>query len=152
LPTGFNLPSWANLRLTNGGTNPVTHPAAVPAALGPVHPAVLTTNLTPNYHGGGLGFPHGVPVAFDLGYFTDTNFATETQGKLGYKAFIDWGDGSPNTTVPGHDLTALGMGRYDVTAGHTYNHPGTYTVQVDGVRIDSLDSTGFKFTYTVLVS
>jgi hypothetical protein len=129
---------------------------------------IQDANLDPTgFHNGVLVINSGTPIAFDLGYFFDPAWMVEVgahpppqQQKDQYKAFIDWGDGSPTQTVSGHDLGDLGMGRFDVTAPHTYNCPFdgegpnqmVFTIQVDGVDVDGLGSTGFTATYTVVVN
>jgi hypothetical protein len=120
---------------------------------------ILDANLDPSgFHSGVLVVPHGTPIAYDLGFFTDPAWMVEIAAPPGeepkeqYKAFIDWGDGSGTQTVGPSGLADLGMGRFDVTQSHNYNTPGVYTIQVDGVDIDGLGSTGFVATYTVVVT
>ena len=43
-----------------------------------------------------------------------------------YQATIDWGDGSSSSVV----LTVTDNATYDVTAGHTYQTGGTYSIKV----------------------
>lgn len=44
-----------------------------------------------------------------------------------FTATINWGDGSPLTTGT---IASLGVGKYQVTASHTYNLGGTFTMKV----------------------
>jgi hypothetical protein len=65
-------------------------------------------------------------------------------------------------TLKGRGTTRyLWLGRFDVTAPHTYTCPSfegegpsqmTFTIQVDGVDVDGLGSTGFTTTYKVVVN
>ena len=73
--------------------------------------------------------------------FTQAIVATFTESDLGqaigdYVASINWGDGTPTS---GGTIVANGTTSYDVTGGHTYAEPGTYTV---GVTVTTLGSTG----------
>jgi len=96
----------------------------------------------------GLPF-FGVTVAS----FTDANpFSVIST----YTVSIDWGDGSPPTTLANGAAVAQRGNRYDVTAGHTYKRFGTYTVKVtvgdDGDATTQVVSTAIVADATLAAS
>ena len=75
---------------------------------------------------GNTGVP--IPAGTVIGTFTDGNtFATTAD----FKASIDWGDGSPNST--GTVVATATPGLFYVEGGHTYakaSPPGSYTINI----------------------
>jgi streptogramin lyase len=55
-----------------------------------------------------------------------------------YEATINWGDGTTSSVV----LTVMQNGTYDVTAGHTYQKAGTYSIKVTIGTFDPANPLG----------
>lgn len=64
----------------------------------------------------------------------------------GYTATIDWGDGTPDSTVPGTSFTAGPGGTLSVPSpGHTYARPGLFPITVTVTSADDAVGSGGGF-------
>jgi hypothetical protein len=125
---GFTLPQEGTYQIAVTVTDdtsavPITVTGASTAVIADADlTAVAVAPLAPNT---GVALPAGTVV----GSFTDANPMAPTSD---FSAVIDWGDGSPNSlgtiTQPGGVGTA-----FDVTGGHNYAKPGTYTTTINVV-------------------
>jgi PKD repeat protein len=75
-----------------------------------------------------------------------------TLGSGSYSATVDWGDGSPVSSVANGFVTVSGSnGVYTISANHTYATAGRFTVQVTATRAGSLPfSTATAFTTAII--
>src|SRR5439155_8821646 len=79
-----------------------------------------------------------VPFTGIVAYFKD--LASPSGLPSSYTVTIDWGDNVIFGDTSAGTVAANSSGGFQVTASHTYDKPGTYTVLVTISRIDS--STG----------
>ena len=110
------LPITVTIVSPGGQTNTVVSTAIVSALPVSVFPTQVTGNA---------GQPlNGVTVATFLDPYT-----TDTPND--FRATVDWGDGTVNVGT----ITSQGNGVFSVTGDHTYTASGTYTINIQVVRI-----------------
>ncbi len=128
-----------NVIAANGDSDWLTVPVTVLPL--PGAPTKVSTSPVSGYAGVGLTG-------------TLASFAGQTNGDVGYRATIDWGDGSPpvfglvqGIPYPGGAIPPGGAG-FTVAGTHEYARTGTYTITIDILAPDG-SSTPATTTATI---
>lgn len=120
------------------GTTLATQTTSASIIQSPVSVSVLSVN-------GNAGGAATSSIANMVASVDDSNGATPL---MDYIATIDWGDGSPQTIVPGSTFVAGSGGTFLVPSpGHTYNAPGLFPITVGVVLGNERIGVGTGFAH-----